>query len=147
MSAGRAGREDVGCCWLEPLCLISRLGQPTQGMADSLPLTGQKRPVSSGQPPPPSAHSALTQKLVEDVGDRVVPAALEEGQASWGHGFLVLLVEIKCAEGPLGKLVTEKMGESDRGEVGTGAPPPQAPLRRPQGLSSTTPACPSQGLS
>ena len=61
--------------------------------------------MSSGQPPPPPAHSALTQELVEDVGDRVIPAALEEGQASWSHGILVFLVEIKSVEGPLGKLV------------------------------------------
>lgn len=45
------------------------------------------------------------QKLVEDVGDGVIPAALEEGQAGWSHGFLVFLVEIKSAEGPLGQLI------------------------------------------
>lgn len=45
------------------------------------------------------------QKLVEDVGDGVIPAALEERQAGWSHGFLVFLVEIKSAEGPLGQLI------------------------------------------
>lgn len=45
------------------------------------------------------------QELVEDAGDRVIPAALEEGQASRSHGILVLLVEIESVEGPLGKLV------------------------------------------
>lgn len=39
------------------------------------------------------------------MGDRVVPAALEESQTSWRHGFLVFLVEIKSVEGPLGQLV------------------------------------------
>lgn len=39
------------------------------------------------------------------MGDRVIPAALEESQTSWSHGFLVFLVEIKGVEGPLGQLV------------------------------------------
>lgn len=39
------------------------------------------------------------------MGDRVIPAALEESQTSWSHGFLVFLVEIKGVEGPVGQLV------------------------------------------
>lgn len=74
---------------------------------------------------PPPAHSAPTQKLVEDVGDRVIPAALEEGQACWGHGFLVFLVEIKSVEGPLGKLVAvRRWGGCESGEGDTRAPYP-----------------------
>lgn len=74
----------------------------------------------------PAAPLALTQQLVEDVGDRVIPAALEEGQASWGHGVLVFLVEIKSVEGPLGKLVAVGGGEHLRvvGGGGTRAPHP-----------------------
>lgn len=84
--------------------------QPTQGVA-CLPvalLPGRSEEVCElglAAPALPPAHSGLTQKLVEDVGDRIIPAALEKGQASWCHGFLVLLVEIKSVEGPLGKLV------------------------------------------
>lgn len=60
---------------------------------------------SERAPASPSCPHRPTQKLVEGAGDRVVPAALEEGQAGRSHGFLVLLVEIKGVEGPLGELV------------------------------------------
>lgn len=97
-------------------------------------LAGQQRSVSSGQSPAP-AHSALTQKLVEDVGDRVIPAALEEGQASWSHGFLVFLVEIKSVEGPLGKLVATRRGAFEGGQEGTRAPgPASSPTGNPEKL-------------
>lgn len=59
------------------------------------------------------------------MGDRVIPAALEEGQASWSHGFLVFLVEIKSVEGPLGKLVAvRRWGAFESGEGGTRASHP-----------------------
>lgn len=75
-------------------------GLPTLAFKGHL-LAWQERSLSPGLPD----HQALTQKLVEGVGDRVIPAALEESQTSWSHGFLVFLVEIKSAEGPLGQLV------------------------------------------
>lgn len=107
-------------------------------MARENRLSGPERSVSSGQRPAPPAHFALTQKLVEGVGDRVIPAALEEGQASWSHGFLVFLVEIKSVEGPLGKLVTvRRWGALESREWGTRGPQltssptgkPEKPLR------------------
>lgn len=100
--------------------------------ARSFSLAGQRRSVSSGQLPAP-VHSALTQKLVEDVGDRVIPAALEEGQASWSHGFLVFLVEIKSVEGPLGKLVATRRGAFEGGQEGARAPgPASSPTGNPK---------------
>lgn len=71
---------------------------------------------------------------MEGVGDRVIPAALEEGQASWSHGFLVFLVEIKSVEGPLGKLVTvRRWGAPESMKWGTRAPQPtSSPTGKPE---------------
>lgn len=74
---------------------------PGIGQTPCLSLAGSSWALSPHFLDPPS----LTQKLVEGIGDRVIPAALEEGQASRSHGFLVFLVEIKGVEGPLGQLV------------------------------------------
>ena len=41
----------------------------------------------------------LTKRVVEGVGDRLVPLALEEAQTGWGHGVLVLPVEVHRLEG------------------------------------------------
>lgn len=81
--------------------------------------------------PPLLQPTVPTQKLVEGAGDRVIPAALEEGQASWSHGFLVLLVEIKSVEGPLGKLVAVRWGECEWGGD-TRAPHPLCPIGNPE---------------
>lgn len=80
------------------------------------------------------------------MGDRVIPAALEEGQASWRHGFLVFLVEIKSVEGPLGKLVTVRQwGALESREGGTRAPTgkPEKPLRV---CLAQLPFCPPRSL-
>jgi hypothetical protein len=71
--------------------------------------------------------------MVESAGDRVIPAALEEGQASWSHGFLVFIVEIKSAEGPLGQLVAMRRWETS--EWGWGeAPAFSTPIGNPGNL-------------
>lgn len=118
--------------------LVSRLGlasQPSGGLGDS-PRPGrtacQVWKGLSVRQPAPLRPTVPTQKLVEGVGDRVIPAALEEGQASWSHGFLVFLVEIKSVEGPLGKLIAVRWGECEWGGD-TRAPHPLCPIGDPEG--------------
>lgn len=106
------------------------------GACRSLPLTkllpgraGEAWELRPTQCPSPMA---LTQKLVEDVGDGVIPAALEERQAGWSHGFLVFLVEIKSAEGPLGQLIAVRWRACESGEWAP-EPSPLHPTGNPEG--------------
>lgn len=55
--------------------------------------------MSHPQTPPPSASPLLTEQLMEGGSDRAVPLTLEECQPCWGHGILMLSVEVKCTKG------------------------------------------------
>lgn len=123
-----------------PSSVSLRLPSPPTQEGACLPValppgrSGEACELRPAAPAPPPAHSGLTQKLVEDVGDRIIPAALEKGQASWCHGFLVLLVEIKGMEGPLGKLVAvRRWGAFKSREWGLRAPHPScSPTGNPE---------------
>lgn len=50
----------------------------------------------------------LTECVVEGIGDRFIPLALEEGETYWRHAVLVLSVEIQSLECAIGQRMAAK---------------------------------------